>query len=119
MFKEIASPLFFSALLLSPLVFAHSGDQMQQVTYQCERNVQLPVTYVNTAQGGAYAVLQIDGQQIPMSVVVSASGVRYESIDDQRRYSWHGKSNQGVVGWRSVDSQGVETILLSQCSTAE
>lgn len=119
MFKQIASPLFFSALLLSPLVFAHSGDQMQQVTYQCERNVHLPVTYVNTAQGGAYAVLQIDGQQIPMSVVVSASGVRYESIDDQRRYSWHSKSNQGVVGWRSVDSQGVETILLSQCSTAE
>ena len=119
MFKQIATPLLFSALVLSPLAFAESGDQIQQVIYQCERDVQLPVTYVNTAKGSAYAVLQIDGQQIPMSVAVSASGARYESIDDQRSYSWHTKSNQGVVGWKSIDKQGVEILLLSQCSTAK
>ena len=63
--------------------------------------------------------MQIDGQQIPMSVAVSASGARYESIDDQRSYSWHTKSNQGVVGWKSIDKQGVEILLFSECSTAE
>ncbi len=64
MFKQIATPLLFSALALSPLAFAESGDQVQQVIYQCERDVQLPVTYVNTAKGSAYAVLQIDGQHM-------------------------------------------------------
>ena len=81
MFKQIATPLLFSALALSPLAFAESGEQIQQVIYQCERAVQLPVTYVNSASGSAYAVLQIDGQQIPMSIALSASGARYQSID--------------------------------------
>ena len=119
MLEKMAVPLLFSALALTAQAFAASGEQIQQVIYQCERNVQLPVTYVNTANGSAYAVLQIDGQQIPMSVAVSASGARYESIDDQRSYSWHTKSNQGGVGWKSIDKQGVEILLLSECSTAE
>ena len=119
MLKQIATPLLFSALSVSPRAFPESGDQIQQVVYQCERDVQLPVTYINTANGSAYAVMHIDGQQIPMSVAVSASGARYESIDDQRSYSWHTKSNQGVVGWKSIDKQGVEITLLSECSTAK
>lgn len=105
------------ACLSSSWVAADSGDQLQQVLYQCERGVSLPVTYLNTASGGAYAVLQVDGQQIPMSIAVSASGARYESIDQGRNYSWHTKSDSGVLSWRLAGDASENVVVLKECVT--
>jgi len=106
-----------SACLSSAWVLAESGDQLQQVHYQCERGVSLPVTYLNTASGGAYAVLQVDGQQIPMSIAVSASGARYVSIDEERNYSWHTKSDSGVLSWQPSDDPRQDIVVLRTCVT--
>lgn len=118
MFKQLITPLFLTALTMSSLAVAGSGDQMQQVLYQCERGIQLPITYINTPSGGAYAVMQIDGQQIPMSIAVSGSGARYVSIDEQRSYSWHTKNNAGVVSWQPADEAEQPAPLLIDCTTA-
>lgn len=119
MLTRLALPLLFSAMAISAHAAAGSGDQVQQVLYQCERDIQLPITYINTAGGGAYAVMQMDGQQIPMSIAVSASGARYVSIDEQRSYSWHTKNNEGVVSWKPADEMDKPMPLLIECTTSE
>lgn len=111
------SLLLIFACLSSSWAVADSGDQLQQVLYQCERGVSLPVTYLNTASGGAYAVLQVDGQQIPMSIAVSASGARYESIDEGRNYSWHTKSDSGVLSWQAAGDASENVVVLKECAT--
>ena len=115
--NSIKSIFLISACLSSSWAVAENGDQLQQVLYQCERGVTLPVTYLNTASGGAYAVLQVDGQQIPMSIAVSASGARYVSIDEGRNYSWHTKSDSGVLSWQPADDAGENGIVLKGCAT--
>jgi len=44
--------------------------------YICERNVEIPAVYINTAGGSSYAVIQVEGRQ------VSASGARYVALDE-------------------------------------
>ncbi len=114
---SIKSFFLISACLSSGWAVAETGDQLQQVLYQCERGVSLPVTYLNTASGGAYAVLQVDGQQIPMSIAVSASGARYESIDEGRKYSWHTKSDSGVLSWQPAGESTENIVLFKECAT--
>ena len=115
--KTIKAIALLSACFSSHWAAAEAGDQLQQVLYQCERGVTLPVTYLNTSKGGAYAVLQVDGQQIPMSNVVSASGARYLSIDQERSYTWHTKSDTGVLSWQPSDQPDKNVIVLSECAT--
>ncbi|MDM1708553.1 MliC family protein [Thiopseudomonas alkaliphila] len=75
---------------------AAQGDAMVQKIYQCERGLVLPVSYINTQSGGAFAVLQVEGRQIPMQITSSGSGARYLSINQELRYSWHTKGELGV-----------------------
>lgn len=115
--NSLKTVLLISACLSSSWAVAESGDQLQQVLYQCERGVTLPVTYLNTASGGAYAVLQVDGQQIPMSIAVSASGARYVSIDEGRNYSWHTKSDTGILSWQPAGDASEDAVVLKECAT--
>lgn len=115
--NSIKTICLLSACLSSSWAAADTGDQLQQVLYQCERGVSLPVTYLNTASGAAYAVLQVDGQQIPMSIAVSASGARYVSIDEQRNYSWHTKSDSGVLSWQPTGETSQSVVVLGTCVT--
>jgi membrane-bound inhibitor of C-type lysozyme len=114
--NSIKNILLLSACLSSSWAVAENGDQLQQVLYQCERGVSIPVTYLNTV-GGAYAVLQVDGQQIPMSIAVSASGARYVSIDEGRNYSWHTKNDNGVLSWQPVGKPSESVVLFKECTT--
>lgn len=115
--NSIKTICLLSACLSSSWAAAETGDQLQQVLYQCERGVSLPVTYLNTASSGAYAVLQVDGQQIPMSIAVSASGARYVSIDEERNYSWHTKSDSGTLSWQPADESSQSVVVLRACVT--
>ncbi|HHX34716.1 MAG TPA: hypothetical protein GX719_05530 [Gammaproteobacteria bacterium] len=109
--------LCLSVFLGSHAAVAANGDQLQQVSYQCERGVVLPVTFLNTANGGAYAVMQVEGQQIPMSIAVSASGARYTSIDEKRPYRLHTKGDTAILSWQSAAEPMNDAIVLKECAT--
>lgn len=119
MHKSIKAVVVFSACLSAPWTLAEVSDSVQQVHYQCERDVAVPVTYLNTAGGGSYAVLQVDGQQIAMEITVSASGARYASIDAERGYTWDTKGGSGSLYWQPVDSTESSDSLtvLADCSS--
>ena len=96
---------------------AAQGDAMVQKIYQCERGLVLPVSYINTQSGGAFAVLQVEGRQIPMQITSSGSGARYLSINQELRYSWHTKGELGVLSWISSNKKAPEEEqgLLKDC----
>ena len=106
------------AYLGSQWALAENADHVLQVQYQCERGVTVPVTYVNTSIGSSYAVLQVDGQQLLMENVVSASGARYASLDAKwGHYIWDTKGNAGYLYWQSVATEGESgEAVLSECA---
>lgn len=119
MHKAIKAVVVLSACLNAPWTLAETGDSVQQVHYQCERDVAVPVTYLNTTSGGSYAVLQVDGQQVPMEITISASGARYASVDAERGYTWDTKGDSGSLYWQPADStEGSDSVtVLADCSS--
>ncbi|NLJ12300.1 MAG: lysozyme inhibitor [Gammaproteobacteria bacterium] len=119
--KSIKTVLLLSACLGGYMAVAaeatENNDQIDQAIYQCERGVVVPVTYLNTSNGGSYAVVQVEGQQVAMNIEVSASGARYLSIDEKRPYSWHTKGSSATLFWQPADEPDNSVILLSECST--
>ena len=88
------------------------GAFISTVTFTCERGVTVPVAYVSTAGGPGFAVMQIDGRQIAMHQIVSASGTRYRSIDADQPYLLHGKGQDGFIAYGAGDDA---PILLGEC----
>lgn len=119
MHKSIKAVVVLSACLSSSWALAEASNEVQQVHYQCERGVVVPVTYLNTSSGGSYAVLQVDGQQIPMEITISASGARYTSIDAERGYTWDTKGDSGSLYWQPTDAKedSDSVTVLADCST--
>lgn len=110
-------------LMLALLVLAsgvqagEDAEAVQQWLYSCERGVELPVTYVNTQAGNAYAVLQVEGQQVPMQIGMSGSGARYVSVDATRPYVWHTKGSTASLYWEMPDAS--PQTLFQGCQAAE
>lgn len=121
MHKLIKAAVVLSACVSAPWAMAEASDSVQQVQYQCERGVAVPVTYLNTASGGSYAVLQVDGQQVAMEIVVSASGARYASVDAERGYTWDTKGDSGSLYWQPADAvDNTDSVtVLGECSSSE
>ena len=117
--KSIKTLVVLTACFTSHWALAENVDQLQQQVYQCERGISLPVTYLNSGSGGAYAVLQVDGQQIAMRNTVSASGALYISNDKERGYSWHSKGNSAVLSWQPAGEPEQSVIVLDKCVTGE
>ena len=121
MSKSIKALCVLAASVVTSWAMAEETQTMQQVHYQCERGVSVPVTYFNTDAGDSYAVVQIEGQQIPMQVETSASGARYVSTDAERGYIWHSKSDYGVLSWQAKDAaeSAQDVIILRDCTVAK
>jgi membrane-bound inhibitor of C-type lysozyme len=62
-----------------------------QAIYQCAER-EMPVTYIN-AGSISLALLDIDGQKILASNVISASGARYAGA----QYVWWSKGNEAML----------------------
>ncbi|MDO5704701.1 MAG: MliC family protein [Paracoccus sp. (in: a-proteobacteria)] len=91
------------------------GAFISQVVFTCERDVQVPVAYVNVPTGESFAVAQIDGRQIAMIQVVSGSGIRYRSVDETRPYELHAKGHDGMFFY---GPDGDAADLLSDCTAS-
>jgi membrane-bound inhibitor of C-type lysozyme len=93
---------------------AAEAPEIVTLRYACERGVEVPAAYVNTA-GGGVVVLSVEGRQIALAQGISASGVRYEWPSGGSGYIWHAKGDEAVLLWHDGES-GAETPLLSGCS---
>ena len=91
-------------------------DSIQQFTYQCERGITVPATYINTASGESFAVINVDGKQIAMKIDVAASGARYVSIDETQGYRWHTKGKTAILLHLEADHTAKETTVLRNCT---
>jgi len=119
--KSIQAIALLFGSLAGQWALADNTDHLLQMEYQCERGVTVPATYLNTASGNAYAVLQVDGQQLLMENVISASGARYASLDAKYgQYTWDTKGNTGVLYWQASDVEEPSVQVLGACvSNAE
>lgn len=121
MLKAI-TPFLTSGVLLSCFasnVLAQDNAEIQpltKVTYICERNVELPVVYINGLKNDeSMAVIFTEGKLVPMRIWPAASGARYIALDEQDSYRWHTKGDEGVLSFLEADHEATEQILLSNC----
>jgi membrane-bound inhibitor of C-type lysozyme len=98
-------------------VLAHAEMQAISVRFDCERGVELPVTFVNSGEESV-AVMQIEGHQITLWQEVSASGARYGWPSDGSAYVLWTKGTEATVYWRDGAAK-TETPILSGCVQAE
>ena len=98
--------LAFAVALLPGALAA--APEFQSVTYDCDRGVQVPATYVTTPEG-SLVVLMVDGRQITLLGEASASGARYGWPSDGSTYVWWTKGPEATLYWKTPDG---ETVIL-------
>lgn len=80
------------------------------VRYRCEAGAAVEVAYINTPEGGSYAVVLHAGVLVPMKAGPTGSGVRYVSLQPPALV-WHTKGNGGFL---ANDDAG-ETMIAAGC----
>ena len=99
---------------------------IQQISYLCERSVILHATYINSASGESFAVLQAEGRQLALKSAVSASGARYigaemslekpaEGTKAVSGPDWWTKGDTGTLSWFDAD-YGEQVTLYHECA---
>lgn len=93
---------------------AFAGFDLQGGTYLCDRGVEVPVSYVNAAEGSV-AVLHVEGRLVTLPIAPSASGARYAWPSDGSGYVWWTKGEEATLYWHDGATSGEEVTLLSGC----
>ena len=97
--------------LLSAPAFADT--QVQNMTYLCDRDVAVPVVYVN-APDTSLVVIYVEGGQDLLYSEPAASGVRYGWPSDGSNYIWWTKGDEATLFWKDGEA-GTEEPVLSGC----
>jgi len=92
-----------------------AADNITAVHYICERQVEIPVVYVNTAGGSSFAIVQVEGKLVPMTQQASASGARYIALDEQDSYRWYTRGEEASLAFLEADHTAEEREILSAC----
>lgn len=101
-----------AALALSLLATpALAETQVQNGRYLCDRDVSVPVVYVN-AEDVSLVVLQVDGSQVLLYTEPAASGARYAWPSDGSGYVWWTKGAEATLYWKDGEA-GAETPILT------
>jgi membrane-bound inhibitor of C-type lysozyme len=93
-------------VVLLPQIVAAQDFTSQR--YTCDRGVEVPATYVTTAEG-SLAVINVDGNQITLLGEPAASGARYGWPSDGSNYVWWTKGDAATLYWKTPEG---ETPLL-------
>ncbi len=91
-----------------------AGLDLVAVTYLCERDVAVPVAYVNTEGPGA-VVLNVEGRQVALLQRISASGARYAPPEGESGYVWWSRGDEASLYWQDGET-GEDTVLYSECA---
>lgn len=105
---------------------AEPQADIQQISYLCERGVILHATYINSASGESFAVLQAEGRQLALKSAVAASGARYIGADMSLEKpaegtkavsgpDWWTKGDTGTLSWFDAD-YGEQVTLYHNCA---
>lgn len=105
----------FLCLLAAPAAAA-AETQVQNISYICERGVEVPVVYVN-APDTSIAVIYVEGGQFLLYNEPAASGARYGWPSDGSNYVWWTKGEEATLYWKDGEA-GTETPILSNCKLA-
>ena len=97
----------FIALALLPA--AASAQEFTTTRYTCDRDIEVPATYVNGPDLGL-VVIHVDGSQITLLSEPAASGARYGWPSDGSNHVWWTKGDAAMLYWRTPDG---ETLLLN------
>lgn len=90
---------------------ALAETQVQNSRYLCDRDVEVPVVYVN-ADDVSIVVLHVEGSQILLYNEPAASGARYGWPSDGSNYVWWTKGDGATLYWRDGEA-GTESPILS------
>lgn len=93
---------------------ALAETDFQTLRYRCDRDVEVPATYVN---GGdlSLVVIHVEGNQITLLNEPAASGARYGWPSDGANYVWWTKGPEATLYWRE---DGQEAVVLT-CAEAQ
>lgn len=122
----LAAGLTSAATLPALAQTAEPQADIQQISYLCERGVILHATYINSASGESFAVLQAEGRQLALKNAVSASGARYigaemslekpaEGTKAVSGPDWWTKGDTGTLSWFDAD-YGEQVTLYHNCA---
>ena len=92
-----------AGLALAPASLAAAPEFTTQ-RYSCDRGVEVPVTYINAAEG-SLVVLTVEGRQITLVNEPAASGARYGWPSDGANYVWWTKADGATLFWKSPEGE--------------
>ncbi len=110
----IRTPLCAVALSLCGTA-ALADIDILSVTFRCENNTQVPVSYFNPADGPGAAAMLVDGQLIAMQQVQSGSGIRYESVGSVGTYTLRSKGWEATISHQAAGDTAPERVLFKDC----
>lgn len=120
--RFVTNGLLFSGFVISGLTGSALAQDnadvapVTKVTYICDRNVELPVIYINGLKNDeSMAVIFTEGKLVPMRIWPAASGARYIALDEQDSYRWHTKGDEGVLSFLEADDSAKEQTVLDNC----
>lgn len=90
------------ALVLIPA--AASAQEFTTTRYTCDRDVEVPATYVNGPEL-SLVVIHVDGSQITLLNEPAASGARYGWPSDGSNYVWWTKGDEATLYWKSPEGE--------------
>jgi membrane-bound inhibitor of C-type lysozyme len=91
-----------AALALVPQ--AALAQDFTTTRYACDRDVEVPATYVNGPDLGL-VVINVDGQQITLLSEPAASGARYAWPSDGSGYVWWTKGDGATLYWKTPEGE--------------
>ena len=95
---------------------AFAEFDLQGGSYLCDRGVEVPVSYVNGADGSV-AVVHVEGRLVTLPIAPSASGARYAWPSDGSGYVWWTRGEEATLYWHDGTTAGEtgEVVLLAGC----
>lgn len=104
--------------LAAALAAAPASAEVVTVRYLCERDVEVPVTYVHAEGVEGVVVLNVEGGQITLIQEISASGARYGWPSGGSSYVWWTKGDAATLYWRDGETT-IEEPVYSECLRRE
>ncbi|WP_170606801.1 MliC family protein [Ruegeria arenilitoris] len=107
-----------ASLILASLGFAATAQiDILSVTFSCEDNTEIPVSYFNATDGSGAAAMVIDGELIAMRQAESGSGVRYISEGAEGTYTLRSKGWDALISYQASGNTAPEQLLLGNCTS--
>jgi membrane-bound inhibitor of C-type lysozyme len=101
-----------------------NAAELIQTRYLCERGAIVEASYITAASGESFAVLHVEGRQIPMTSAPAASGARYLATEMTGEttgegfaagHEWWIKGDHARFSW--IDPEPSEQVtLLTDCT---